>query len=173
MPTLQLLRHAKSAWPPGVADYSRPLNDRGRRDAPVAGQLLARRGEIGLALVSPAARTRETFDLVSAELPVAPEVTFDPRIYDAGLGSLLEVLSEVPAGVDQVLLVGHNPGVEMLAWHLGGDDDTDAGDAMRRKYPTAGLAEIELQVPWSELAVRAGFGAVAVGTLQSFVVPRG
>ncbi len=173
MPTLQLLRHAKSAWPPGVPDELRPLNERGRRDAPVAGELLAARGSIDLALVSPATRTRETYELVSAAFASAPTMAVDERIYAASTRALLTVLAEVADGVEQVLMVGHNPGVEMLAWRLAADDESVEMDELRRKFPTSGLAQIDLRVPWSELASVAGFDAPAPGSLTSFVVPRG
>lgn len=173
MPTLHVLRHAKSSWPLGVPDERRPLNDRGRRDAPVAGQLLAERGVIDIALVSPAQRTRETFALVAAELPTAPEVLIDERIYAAGLGSLMDLLSEVDDDVDHVLLVGHNPGMEMLAWHLAAPDEGSDYDSMMSKYPTSGLARIELPVRWGQLPDVSGPGAEPVGRLVSFDVPRG
>ncbi len=170
---LHVLRHAKSSWPLGVTDEQRPLNDRGRVDAPVAGQLLAERGPIQLALVSPAKRTRETYELVAAQLPDAPEMLIDERIYEAGTGALLDMLSEVDDDVEQVLLVGHNPGMEMLAWHLAAPSAGDEYDAMMRKYPTSGLAQIELPVRWEQLLEVAGPGAEPVGRLVSFDVPRG
>ena len=74
--TLVLLRQAKSAWPDGVADHERPLAKRGRRDAPAVGRWL-RDHELTpqVALVSSARRTVETFVLLAAELPVAPQDT--------------------------------------------------------------------------------------------------
>lgn len=170
MPTLLILRHAKSAWPLGVPDDMRPLNDRGRRDAPVAGALLAEGPPIDVAYVSPALRTQQTFDLVAAQLPRQPKVRIDDRIYAAGLRSLLEVLGEVPDNAERALLVGHNPGMEMLASLLAAPDSSDEYASMVRKYPTAGLAEITLDVPWSQLPSATG---EPVGRLVSFRVPRG
>ncbi|MFI0432962.1 MAG: SixA phosphatase family protein [Candidatus Nanopelagicales bacterium] len=168
MPTLVLLRHAKSAWPPGVPDDQRPLNVRGRRDAPAAGAVLAARAPIDLALVSPAARARETYALVAAEMADAPPPTYDERIYEADPADLLDVLAEVPAGTPRVLLVGHNPGLEMLALRLSSPHETPDFLQMVAKFPTSGIAEIELAGDWSELST-----SVGQGDLVSFAVPRG
>ncbi len=168
MPTLVLLRHAKSAWPPGVPDDQRPLNVRGRRDAVAAGTVLAARAPIELALVSPAQRARETYERVAPELVAAPEPTYDERIYEADPADLLEVLGEVPAGIGRVLMVGHNPGIEMLALRLSQPQETPDFLQMVAKYPTSAIAEIELAGDWSQISTSAG-----QGELVSFAVPRG
>jgi phosphohistidine phosphatase len=123
--TLVLLRHAKSEWPEGIADVERPLADRGRRDAPVAGRWLRERvPDIDLVLCSPAARTRQTWRLVSAELGGTRESHveshIDKRIYDASTTDLLAVVRELPDAATTVLLVGHNPGLEQLVALLTG-----------------------------------------------------
>lgn len=174
MPTLLLLRHAKSAWPPGVPDPLRPLNERGRRDAPAAGRVLAAGDPIDLALVSPAARTGQTYDLVVGQLPQRPPTRTDERIYEAGVGDLLEVLSETDDSIRRLLLVGHNSAVEMLAWHLCAPDGSAQYEAMVRKYPTAALAEIDLPVPWRELPAAVAWPTGSpIGRLVSFQVCRG
>ncbi|MDQ1247949.1 MAG: phosphohistidine phosphatase [Actinomycetota bacterium] len=174
MPTLLLLRHAKSSWPPGVPDPLRPLNERGRRDAPAAGRILAERSPIDLALVSPAARTGQTYDLVAEQLPARPPTRSDERIYEAGVGDLLEVIAETDDSVGRLLLVGHNSAIEMLAWHLCAPDGSAGYEEMVRKYPTAGLAEIDLPVPWHELPAAVAWPSGApIGRLVSFVVCRG
>lgn len=169
MRTLVLLRHAKSAWPPGVPDQLRPLNPRGRRDAPAAGRALAALGPIDLALVSPAARTGETFVAAAAELPQRPPMRADERIYQAGVGQLLAAIAEVPDEVGTLLVVGHNPGMEMLADYLVADDGSADYALMSLKFPTAGLAVIEVDRSWADLA------SAPAGTarLAGFSVPRG
>ncbi|WP_230211275.1 SixA phosphatase family protein [Streptomyces kaniharaensis] len=78
--TLIVLRHAKSAWPPDVPDWERPLGPRGRRDAPEAGRWLRRRGLVPDTVVcSPARRARETWELAGAELPGTPSAASGPR----------------------------------------------------------------------------------------------
>ena len=93
-----LLRHAKSAWPDGVPDLQRPLNDRGRRDARAAGQWLREHvGGLDAVVCSPAQRTRETWALVAAELDDAPSAVVDDRIYAAEPEELLDVVRDLPA----------------------------------------------------------------------------
>jgi phosphohistidine phosphatase len=174
MATLLLLRHAKSAWPPGVPDHLRPLNERGLRDAPAAGRMLAERPHVDLALVSPAVRTEQTFDLAVAELPARPPMRTDERIYEAQVADLLDVIAQTDDSVRRLLLVGHNSSIEMLAWHLCQPDGSAQYEAMLRKYPTAGLAEIELPVPWHRLGAAVAWpSGPPIGRLVSFVVCRG
>ena len=168
MPTLVLLRHAKSAWPPGVPDDERPLNPRGRRDAPVAGAVLAAGPPIDLALVSPAQRARETFQLATSVLPTVPPHRIDERVYDADVVDLLAAISEVADDVDRLLVVGHNPGTEMLAFWLAANTPTADYLNMSTKYPPAAIAEIDLPNPWRDIRLARGTGA-----LVSFVIPRG
>lgn len=142
--TLILLRHAKSDWTGSVPDVERPLADRGRGQAPLAGRWLASRAErIDLAVVSPARRARETWELVAAELPVAPPARPDDRVYAASAERLLEVVRDLPEDAGTVILVGHNPGMEELASLLAGDEVV-----MR----TSGIAQFGTSGPWSELA---------------------
>ncbi|WP_018684136.1 SixA phosphatase family protein [Actinokineospora enzanensis] len=132
MRRLVVLRHAKSAWPDGVPDYRRPLNDRGRRDAPAVGRWLATHIEdIDLALVSPATRTRQTWELAAAHLPTVPPTTFDEQLYGEGAGSILTVLAEIPDTARTILLIGHNPDLEDVVETLTGT---------RPEFKTAALA---------------------------------
>ena len=118
---LILLRHAKSDWSGSLPDVDRPLADRGKAQAPLAGQWLANRaGRIDLALVSPARRARETWELVSAHLEPLPPARFEDRVYAASADQLLDIVHDVPDTVQTVLIVGHNPGMEQLASRLAG-----------------------------------------------------
>src|SRR4030081_1219258 len=94
---LVVVRHAKSAWPKGVPDAQRPLNERGRRDAPAAGRWLRRHVEhVDAVLCSPAERTRQTWELLAAMLGSAPDPVFDARLYGAAADMLLTVVRELP-----------------------------------------------------------------------------
>lgn len=166
MRRLMLLRHAKSAWPEGMADDERPLAPRGREAAPRMGLYLAQSSLLpDLVLVSPARRARETWEIVAPLLPPA-ETREEPRIYEAPAASLLAVVREAPDSASTLLLVGHNPGFETLARALTGHGDRDAFARLRQKFPTAGLAVIDFEAAsWRDLAP-------ASGRLDRFVTPR-
>nr|WP_202526824.1 histidine phosphatase family protein [Streptomyces sp. SID486] len=153
MRRLVVLRHAKSAWPDGVADHDRPLAPRGLRDAPAAGRALATGSLPDLALCSTAVRARRTWELVSAEWATPPPVRYDRRLYAAGVTDLLEVVREAPADVRTLLLVGHNPGLEELVRALASDGLDDTLDRVREKFPTCAIAVLAWHGPgWPALA---------------------
>jgi phosphohistidine phosphatase len=150
--TLILLRHSKSDWSGDHADLDRPLAERGERQAPEAGRWLnAHIGHIDLAIVSPATRTRSTWDLVSAELDEPPRTQVDDRVYAASAGELLDVVREVPDDHGTVLLVGHNPGVEDLLSRL-------TGEPVR--MPTSAVAVVAVTGSWAA----AGDGSATLRT---------
>ena len=146
MKTLYLLRHAKSSWDDAsLDDFDRPLSGRGRKAAPLVGKHMAEQGwQPDLALVSPAVRARDTWQLVSAELPAPVETRFEPPIYMADPEALLALLRDT-AAPGPVILVGHNPGLEDLASLLAGPgSDPQARARMAEKYPTAALARFQV-----------------------------
>jgi phosphohistidine phosphatase len=151
--TLVLLRHAKSAYPEGVPDHRRPLAARGEREAPVAGALIAQRvGRPDLVVVSGATRTRQTWDLAASAWPSPPHTVVDERVYEASVDDLVLLLRELSGTWHCVVLVGHNPGVEDLAFTL--SDDVGDPDALRRmstKFPTSGIAVFDVDRPWEHL----------------------
>ncbi len=164
---LLVLRHAKSAWP-DVPDRDRPLANRGRRDAPAAGEWLraSRWRTLDHVLCSPARRTQDTWELARRELRAQPPVAFDERIYQATAERLLDVVREAPGTARTLLVVGHHPSVQELTLSLA---RAAAEDAMRRvetKFPTAAIAVLRVEGPWSLLRARSAF-------LEAFVVPRG
>jgi phosphohistidine phosphatase len=152
---LVILRHAKSAWPDGVPDAERPLNARGRRDAPAAGRWLRERVEHVEAVVcSPAVRTRQTWNLVAAVLGGPPTPVFDERVYDATAAELLTVVTELPDDAGQAVLVGHNPGVTDLVALLTGESP---------RMRTSAVAVLELARSWED-TVPGGAALVAHAT---------
>ena len=143
MPTLYLLRHAKSSWADeSMRDFDRPLASRGREACGVIGAFIEEKGiDFDLVLVSTAVRTRETIELVKDRAKFRGEVRYDERIYEATTSQLLEVISEVDDDRESVLLVGHNPGIEDLLALLTGQ---------RVDVTTATFARIEINAPkWS------------------------
>lgn len=120
MITLVLVRHAKSDWgDPDLDDHDRPLNDRGRRDAPRMARQLAETGfRADAILSSTAVRARTTADAFAAELGVP--VTPDPELYGAPARTILAAAAAT--GLASVVVVAHDPGMSALAAHLSDDD---------------------------------------------------
>lgn len=153
MKTLILLRHAKSDWAdPALTDHDRPLAERGREAAPRMGAWLKAHGpRPDLVLCSTATRARQTLALALKELGAAPETRFDRGLYLAGGAGVLARLRQAPDEAATLLLVGHNPDLEQLARRLATTGDKPALARLAEKYPTAGLAVIELPVErWSD-----------------------
>lgn len=167
--SLLLLRHAKSSWSdPLLPDFDRPLSARGRKAAPrMAAYMKEHTLTPSLALCSAACRAKETWDLVRPTLQGGNETKTLRSLYLASPSRLLAALQRVPDTVDQVVLIGHNPGIQNLAIKLSGPgSESEALASMCGKYPTAALAEILFDVDaWSGLAERAG-------RLVRFVCPR-
>jgi phosphohistidine phosphatase len=134
-----LLRHSKTE-PQRDDDHSRRLTERGRDDAARVRRMLTDAGiEPGRVVVSTAARARETWELAGVGSAV-PE--HDGRVYEASVQDLLEVVAETSPEVGTLVLVGHNPSIEQLAWEL--DDSEAARDRTNRGMGTSGLAVFEL-----------------------------
>ena len=167
MRRLILLRHAKTERAePGARDRDRKLTKRGRADAPLIGAYMARHGLAPeLALVSPAERAQETWQLVAASFAKAPQTVTDERIYNATADKLMTVLSE-PRSVRSLLVVGHNPGIHDLAVELIASGEIEARERVSEKLPTSGLVVIDLAFDhWPLLHPHSG-------RLERFVSPR-
>ncbi|ANS64296.1 phosphohistidine phosphatase [Streptomyces lincolnensis] len=147
-----LFRHAKADWPQ-VTDHERPLADRGRKEAAEAGRRLTDTGlSLDLALCSTATRTRETWKLAVQEFPHRPKTVYEERIYEASPGELIALLNETPDDAQNVVLVGHNPGIQGLADILAGSAEGDARDRMSgRGFPAAAFAVLSFSGSWKAL----------------------
>lgn len=168
MRRLMLLRHAKSDWSTsGQRDHERTLAPRGRKTAPLMGRYIAEQALIpDHAIVSTAARTRETWRLVSDMFPRTPPVDFEPRIYEAAPRDILAAIADAPAPAKSLIVVGHNPGFHDTANLLVNSGDTRMLHNLSEKFPTAALAVIDLDIPdWR--AIRLGSGR-----LERFITPR-
>jgi phosphohistidine phosphatase len=167
MRRLMLLRHAKTERAePGERDRDRKLTKRGRTDAPVIGAYMARHGLVpDLALVSPATRAQETWDLMAHCFAKAPKAVSDERIYNATAEKLMSLVAET-RGARTLLVVGHNPGMQDLAVQLIASGELEARERVTEKLPTTGLVVIDLAFDdWSRLHGRSG-------RLERFVSPR-
>ncbi|MCY3712033.1 MAG: histidine phosphatase family protein [Gemmatimonadetes bacterium] len=122
MKELILVRHAKSSWKdPTLRDHDRPLNKRGKRDAPEMGERLGRSGcEPDLIVSSSAVRALATARSVAGKLGYPRErIAVEERLFHAGVSELLQVIRSVDDSVDSLMLFGHNPGLTDLANHIG------------------------------------------------------
>ena len=146
MKTLLLLRHAKSSWKDGdLDDHDRPLNKRGKRDAPRMGQLLRDEGLLpDLIVASSARRARKTAEHVIQASGYRGETRITGDLYEAGADKLRQVVAGLPDSCNRALLVGHNPGLEELLGSLLGS---------YTPLTTAALAHLDLPIAaWSEIA---------------------
>jgi phosphohistidine phosphatase len=168
MRRLILLRHAKAEPSElGVDDRSRVLVERGRRDAARVGAYMGAQALVpDRALVSPAARTQETWKIAAAAFRPAPAAVSADQLYDAATQSILSVIKATPAAVHTLMVVGHNPSMHEIAVTLTGTGDGEARDRLREKLPTAGLVVIDFAVDdWSKLTAQSG-------RLERFVTPK-
>ena len=124
MPTLYLLRHAKAekavkhAWDP-AEDRNRPLTAGGMADAAAVGRWFRVRNLIpGLALVSPARRTLQTWQIAAKELGASLPMRMEDSLYEASVENLIQVIRRLPAQFTSALVVGHDPS---LSDFLGSD----------------------------------------------------
>ena len=168
MKTLILLRHAKSDWgDPSLADFDRPLNDRGRKVAPRVGEWLREEGFApDLVLCSAAKRAQETLALVAHAVGGEVPVRSEQDLYMADPDRILAIIRSSPDNVERLLVIGHNPGIEQLAIGLAGDGKKKALQRIQKKYPTGAAAVIEYDTDrWGEVAPGAG-------RLRAFVRPK-
>jgi phosphohistidine phosphatase len=159
MKRLYLLRHAKSSWnEPDLADFDRPLNQRGLEAAPFMGRFMSAKSYLPELIVSsPARRALATARLVLGSAQIAKEVELNDRVYEASPQALLQIASGFDDSAGSAMLVGHNPGMEGFVRLL-----TGKSEAM----PTAALAVIDLAIErWEEIRE-------ARGTLVEVVRPK-
>ena len=146
MKTLFLVRHAKSSWDnAALPDKERPLNDRGRRDAPKMGERLAKRDvKPDLILSSPAVRALSTAQIVAEKLDYRrKDIVVTERLYAAEVDDLLDVIRQLGDELKCVMLFGHNPEFTELAHRLSGEID---------HMPTCAVAEFTFDAKsWSRI----------------------
>jgi phosphohistidine phosphatase len=162
--TLLLMRHAKSDYPPGVADHDRPLAPRGIRQAGLAGDWLRDHAPtIGRVLCSTATRARETLLNTRIDAPVR----YSERLYATTPRTMIDEINTVDDVVNTLLVVGHEPTMSTLALGLGGAENTNLTAVQRisAKFPTSAIAVLIVPCAWKKLEL-------GVATLIDFEVPR-
>lgn len=161
MKTLTILRHAKSSWSDAsLSDHDRPLNGRGKRDAPVIAERIRKAGiRPSLIISSPAKRAWSTAKFVAKEISYPVEfLQREKGLYHAGLQSLLETIAQQDQGFNSILLVGHNPGLTDIANFL--------VPRMTDNIPTCGFVSVLVdQDDWN-------FGSVEGAELVVYDYPK-
>jgi phosphohistidine phosphatase len=168
MRRLLLLRHAKTEIAlPGQDDRGRVLVERGRKEAAQMGAYLASHRLVpDRAILSPSARTQETWKHLAAAMGKAPGPQTLEEIYDATPDDIFDAVAGTPAEVPSLLILGHNPGVHEAALTLIASGDIDAREALREALPTAGLVVIDFAYDdWAKLHPLSG-------RLERFVTPK-
>jgi phosphohistidine phosphatase len=150
MKTLYVLRHAKSSWENNdLADFDRPLNDRGEATAPFIGQVMKSDGFAPeIILTSPAVRARETARLVKESAGFNADIKYNERIYEASSQTLRHIAASMDDRFKSAMIVGHNPGMEGFVRFLTGNLEP---------MPTATLAVIDLDIlGWEQITEGSG-----------------
>jgi len=145
MKILTLLRHAKSSWDDsGLTDRERPLNGRGKRDAPEMGRRIAAHGiRPSLIITSPAVRARKTAKIVAREIGYPVEfLQRESSLYLASLDDLLDAVVAQDNSFNSLMVVGHNPGLTEFANFL--------LPGITNNLPTSGVVSVQLDTEdWS------------------------
>lgn len=146
MKTLFLIRHAKSDWSDqSLADFDRPLNKRGKKDAPFMGEVLNEKGIIpDLIISSPAKRAKKTAIEIAETLNYpSKKIVFEEELYDASSNDILHIVRSINEQNTSAMIFGHNPGLTLL------------NNFISNKYidniPTTGIVALSLDIEWSEV----------------------
>ena len=145
---LFLVRHAKSSHDnPELKDFDRPLNDRGRKDAPAMGQRLHQMGILLDHIISsPSRRTRQTAQLMCEKMAIDfNKISWDQSIYRCASKVLRERIFKIDDSYNSVMIFGHNPAITSAANFF-------QKDSTIKKVPTTGIVAIEFETShWSAL----------------------
>lgn len=150
---LFIIRHAKSDWSFDVSDFDRPLNTRGFANAPkIAARLSEYSIKPELLVSSPAKRALTTAQLFASQLKIPiGAIQTDDRIYEALPTTLLKIVNEFDNAYHSIALIGHNPGLTLLANYL--------TDEQIYNLPTCGLVHIRFHDAENWAAVSGGLGS--------------
>ena len=141
MKKIYILRHAKSSWNDStLSDFERPLNQRGKKDAPLMGLKLAELGIIPDLILSSAANRAYTTGSIIAEKINYPLGKIEKRedLYLASARKILKIINFIDNNQNSIMVVGHNPGLTELANDLGGLQVSN--------MPTCALVALEFAV---------------------------
>ena len=145
MKNLFLLRHAKSSWDnAALVDFDRPLSKRGISNAILLSKYIQKNSiSFDLVLSSPSERTQSTLDLVLSSFGPIPATTLKESIYHASALSLSELIKEQDEEINNLLIIGHNPGLHILTESLTNESIV--------KFPTCAFAKITNFNHWKDI----------------------
>jgi len=146
MKTLYLARHAKSYWKDqSIPDIDRPLNSRGKRDAPFMGEVLNdKKIMIDLIMSSPAKRTKKTAIEIASKIGYPEKkIQFNEDLYEASSNTIIKLIKKIEEKYDRVMIFGHNPGLTMLNNHI--------SNHYIDNIPTCGIVALQFDKKWSEI----------------------
>ena len=147
MKTLYLARHAKSYWKDqSIPDFDRPLNSRGKRDAPFMGEVLKdKKVKPDLIISSPAKRTKKTALEIAAKLNYPEKkILYNEELYEASSNTIIKVLNKIDEKYNSVMIFAHNPGLTLLNNHISNNYIDN--------IPTCGIVALQLDKKWTELS---------------------
>lgn len=160
MRRLILFRHAKAERPDHYdTDFERDLTEDGLSVAERMGVWLESAGMVpDLVICSPAERTRQTWNAAAPAFDPTPPVIFEEAIYEAEVENLLAVVRAVDGDVQTLLMVGHNPGLELLTGLLAESAEPEVVERFEKKFPTGAVAVIDFEdVPWAAIEEKTGW----------------
>jgi phosphohistidine phosphatase len=146
MKTLYLARHAKSFWgDQSLPDFDRPLNKRGKRDAPFMGEVLNdKKVQPDLIICSPAKRTKKTALDIAEKLGYPnKKILFDECLYEASSNTILGLIKNIDDKFNSVMIFAHNPGLTLLNNHI--------SNKYLDNIPTCGIVALQSDKKWSEI----------------------
>ena len=156
---LYLVRHAEAATgDSGSPDRARALTPNGERQAGSLGGWLAQRNaRPARVLCSSARRAVGTLRRLTSQPGESPGVEISDELYLASANELLELIRGTPAGVEELMLIGHNPGIGELAWSLAGGGDPGALERLASRFPPASVAHLRFGGDsWDEVRLGGG-----------------
>lgn len=144
MLTLTIVRHAKSSWgDPGLRDIKRTLNERGKAQAQRLGtDLEGKQLSPDLIICSSANRARQTLEQMQKNWQSDAELIVESRLYLASPNAIMELLNEHGQNHSHIMIIGHNPGLHMLAHGLAREGDEQGLAILQQKYPTGTICII-------------------------------
>ena len=147
MKTLYLARHAKSYWKDqSIPDFDRPLNSRGKRDAPFMGEVLKdKKVKPDLIISSPAKRTKKTAIEIASKIGYSEKkIFYNEELYEASSNTIIKVLNKIDEKYNSVMIFAHNPGLTLLNNHISNNYIDNIS--------TCGIVALQFDKKWNELS---------------------